>query len=66
MCIRDRASTISLRGSPGGDLRDGQPHAATLVSAFCVPPTFDPLIDAAANLPGPGAVSLPGSSQILR
>jgi len=61
-----RASTISLRGSPGGDLRDGQPHAATLVSAFCVPPTFDPLIDAAANLPGPGAVSLPGSSQILR
>jgi hypothetical protein len=61
-----RASTVSLRGSRIGDLRDGQPHPATLVSAFCVPPTFDPLIDAAANLPGPGAVSLPGSSQIFR
>ena len=44
---------------------DGAAHASTLVSVFCIPPTFNGAIDAAADLPGPGAVSLPGHAQLL-
>jgi hypothetical protein len=51
-------------GAPAGDLTDSAPHASTLVSIFCIPPTFNATIDAAANLPGPGAVALPGSSEL--
>jgi hypothetical protein len=58
------AQTIRVFGTPAGDVTDRLEHAATLASVFCIPPTFDPIIDSAANLPGPGAVSLPGSSQI--
>jgi hypothetical protein len=58
------ATTIRLFGTPAGDVTDRQEHAATLASIFCIPPTFDPIIDSAANLPGPGAVSLPGFSQL--
>jgi hypothetical protein len=60
-----RAATVSMQGARAGDLRDRQPHSATLVSVFCVPPTFEPVVDNAANLPGPGAVSLPGAAQLL-
>jgi hypothetical protein len=56
--------TITLVGTPGGDLNDFLPHDATLVSAFCIPPLFDSIIDPAADLPGPGAVSLPGKIDI--
>jgi hypothetical protein len=59
------ARTIRLFGSPAGDARDRLPHPATLASIFCIPPTYDPIIDNAANLPGPGAVTLPGTSQLL-
>lgn len=58
-------ATISLTGAAAGDLRDGQPHAAKLVSAFCIPPTFNSTVDAAANLPGPGAAALAGDAQLL-
>jgi len=58
------AQTIRVFGTPAGDGTDKLEHAATLGSIFCIPPTFDPIIDSAANLPGPGAVSLPGSSQL--
>jgi hypothetical protein len=58
------AQTIHVFGTPAGDVTDRLEHAATLGSIFCIPPTFDPIIDSAANLPGPGAVSLPGSSQL--
>jgi hypothetical protein len=58
------AQTIRVFGSPAGDVTDKLEHAATLASVFCIPPTYDPIIDSAANLPGPGAVSLPGSSQL--
>ena len=58
------ARTINAVGSPAGDLTDSGPHASTLVSVFCIPPTFNATIDAAANLPGPGAVALPGSSEL--
>ena len=59
------ATNISEMGVPAGDMTDGAAHASTLVSVFCIPPTFNGAIDAAADLPGPGAVSLPGHAQLL-
>jgi hypothetical protein len=53
--------TIVVIGNATGII--GGPAAATLVSIFAIPPTFDATIDAAANLPGPGAVALPGTAQ---
>jgi hypothetical protein len=41
----------------------GSPAAATLVSIFSIPSTFDPTIDATGDLPGPGVVALPGTAQ---
>lgn len=57
--------TITENGSPAGDVTDHAAHAATLAAAFCIPATGNGLIDGAADLPGPGAVSLPGTVQIL-
>jgi len=57
--------TITETGSPAGDLTDNQPHAARLGAVFCIPETGNGLIDGAADLAGPGAVSLPGTVQIL-
>jgi hypothetical protein len=59
------ARTISETGSPSACLADGANHDATLVSIFCIPPTYNGLVDGSADLPGPGAVSLPGTSQLL-
>jgi len=61
----DIARTIIETGSPAGNLTDGAAHASTLVSVFCIPPTFNQLVDASADLPGPGAVSLTGQAQLL-
>ena len=44
---------------------DGADHAATLVSVFCIPPSYDPIVDPSGELPGPGAVSLPGTSKFI-
>ena len=60
------ARTIIETGSPAGVcVDDAAPHAANLVSVFCVPPTFNSTVDAAGDLPGPGAVSLTGVSQLI-
>jgi hypothetical protein len=56
--------TVTETGSPAGDLTDLASHAQTLVSVFCIPPTFNGAIDASADLPGPGAVALVGSVQL--
>jgi hypothetical protein len=40
------------------------PALGTLVSVFSIPPTFDATIDGAGNLPGPGAVALPGTARL--
>jgi hypothetical protein len=53
--------TITAIGNPMGIL--GGPSANTLVSIFTIRPTFDATVDAAGDLPGPGAVALPGVSQ---
>jgi hypothetical protein len=41
----------------------GGPAAGTLVGVFSIRPTFDPTVDAAGDLPGPGAVAIPGTAQ---
>src|SRR5437870_5407379 len=60
------AHTINETGAPAaGDLTDGMGHPSTLVSIFCIQPTFNATVDEAGDLPGPGAVSLPGTAQLL-
>src|SRR5262249_12278992 len=41
--------------------RAGVPATATLASVFCIASTGNGIVDGAADLPGPGAVSLPGT-----
>jgi len=59
------AHTITETGSPAGNMRDGAAHASTLASIFCIQPTFNATVDAAGDLPGPGAVTLQGTAQLL-
>jgi hypothetical protein len=59
------ARTITQTGSPAGPLGDHASHTSTLVSVFCIPPSFNGAVDGTADLPGPGAVALPGSSRLL-
>jgi hypothetical protein len=58
------AHTITATGSPAGNMADGAPHASTLASIFCIQPTFNSTVDAAGDLPGPGAVTLSGNVQL--
>lgn len=37
----------------------GVPSDALLASIFCIPPTSQPIVNITADLPGPGAASLP-------
>jgi len=59
------AHTITENGSPAGNMTDGAAHASTLASIFCIQPTFNATVDAAGDLPGPGAVTLQGSAQLI-
>ena len=58
------ATAITEEGSPAGALVDRSPRFSTLVSVFCIPPSFNPIIDPNADIPGPGAVALPGTFDI--
>jgi len=59
------ATMITVWGSSDGEcVTDGQPHATSLVSLFCHPPTFGATVDAAGDLPGPGAMLLQGVVQL--
>jgi hypothetical protein len=53
--------TVTAIGSAASII--GGPAAAKLVSVFSIRPTFDATVDAAGDLPGPGAVALPGTAQ---
>jgi hypothetical protein len=53
-------ATATEIGTPAGSLEDFAPHAGTLSGFFCIAPTFNAIIDASSDLPGPGANSLPG------
>jgi cysteine-rich repeat protein len=57
-------TTISTVGIPAGDLTDAAPRASTFGTIFCIPPTLQPALDTAADLPGPGAVTLPGTMRL--
>jgi hypothetical protein len=57
--------TIRLVGAPAGAITSGNVGSGTLVSIFSIPPTFEATVDLSANLPGPGAVSLPSGLQLL-
>jgi hypothetical protein len=58
--------TITENGVPAAaPLTSGVPATVTLASTFCIPATGNGLVDASANLPGPGAVSLPGTLTAL-
>lgn len=59
------ATGITEIGTTPGNLEDFAPHPGTLVSVFCIPPTFNGLIDTVADLPGPGAVSLPSQFDLV-
>ena len=52
-------------GSPAGNLTDGAPHPAVLGSVFCIPNTGNIAIDISADIPGPGAIGLNGTVQLL-
>ena len=60
----EAATSITLGGSPAGSIADFAEHDATLVSVFCLTPTFVAIIDAPSDLPGPGAASFQGRLQL--
>ncbi len=57
-------TNITETGTPAGDITV-LAGAATLASVYCIPATGNVLIDGAADLPGPGAVSLQISADVL-
>ena len=60
------AECIHENGTSAGDLTDGAVHpGAVLASVFCIPATHNPAIDGAADLPGPGGITLPVNTQAL-
>src|SRR5262249_50535810 len=60
------AECIQENGSSAGDLTDGAVHmGAVLGSVFCIPATGSVAIDGAADLPGPGGITLPVNTQAL-
>ncbi len=59
----DCRSIVSI-GSPFGDLTGGQAKPGVLASVFCIPRT-NSIVDLAANLPGPGQVTLPGNMTLV-
>jgi hypothetical protein len=56
-------TNITLNGSASGPI-DAGPVAVDYVYAFCIPPTFDATVDAAGDLPGPGASALAGTQEV--
>jgi hypothetical protein len=56
--------TIDALGTAAGSIVDALPHDQTLASVFCIPPTFSPPVDTAADLPGPCALTLKGTTAL--
>jgi hypothetical protein len=59
------AHAIRESGAAAGSLLDRAPHATTVAGIFCIPPSFNAIIDVAASFPGPGAVALQGTVRLL-
>jgi len=61
-CFGQAACTnITENGVAAGAISAGVPKSVTLASVFCLPATGNLNIDNTTSLPGPGAVSLPGT-----
>jgi len=60
------ARRIEETGIAAGSLLDLQPHPATLLNVTCVGSTGDPVVDAAADFPGPQANSIAGTLQMTK
>jgi hypothetical protein len=56
---------IRESGAPAGPMTVGAPATTTIASTFCIPASGNLLIDGAAALPGPGAISLPGTATLV-
>ena len=56
--------TVTAVGSAAGSVVDGLSHDQTLATLFCIPPTFNPTVDAAADLPGPAGATLKGTTTL--
>jgi hypothetical protein len=56
--------TINETGSPAGQLLTNVPAPVTLASVFCIAGTGNALVNASADLPGPGADALPGTYEV--
>jgi hypothetical protein len=56
--------TITVTGATSGTSLSAGPQPGTLVSIFSIPPTFNATVDSAGDLPGPGAVALPGTAAL--
>jgi hypothetical protein len=54
-------ANITETGTPAGAISTGVAKPVTLGSVFCLPATGNSTIDTSTDLPGPGAVSLPGT-----
>lgn len=59
------ADYIAVNGVAAGQLVLESSAPVTLASVFCIPDAGNFVINAAANLPGPGAASLPGTFELL-
>jgi len=58
------AGTIRETGSPAA--RDlSNPFESTIAGTFCVPSTGNPVIDGGGDLPGPGAMSVRGTTTVI-
>jgi hypothetical protein len=55
--------TVRAIGTSFSNLLGGA-ASGTLVSIFSIPPTFDATFDGAIDLPGPGAVAIPGTLRV--
>jgi hypothetical protein len=58
------ARRIEESGIPAGNLLDLQPHSATLLNITCIGSSGNPVVDQAADLPGPQATSIAGMLQM--
>ncbi|MGH7895103.1 MAG: hypothetical protein ACREQL_10565, partial [Candidatus Binatia bacterium] len=57
---------IRESGTPAGPITPNVAASVTLASTFCIPASGNLLIDGSASLPGPGALSLPGTALLLQ
>jgi hypothetical protein len=56
---------MEVAGVPAGPLLPGTPAPITMAGLFCIPSTGFPLVNLAADFPGPGAASLVGTLELI-